>query len=82
MSSEKVIEEELPDSARSQINDDDLRRYKEIFQLVSFCSTLFTRLQVDTDGGGSIEQEELGTLMRTLGLKPSDEEITEMMREA
>ncbi|EFC43922.1 predicted protein [Naegleria gruberi] len=53
-----------------QVSDEDVRRYREIFQLV------------DRDGGGSIEQEELGTLMRTLGLKPSEEEIQEMMKEA
>jgi len=50
--------------------EDDLRTFREIFQLV------------DRDGGGSIQQDELGTLLRTLGLKPTDEEITEMMKEA
>jgi hypothetical protein len=36
---------------------------------------------VDTDGGGSIEKEELAELMDTLGIDYGDEEIDLMMTE-
>ncbi|KAL9657467.1 hypothetical protein ABK040_016734 [Willaertia magna] len=64
-----MVEQEIKEEQR-EVSKEELQRYREIFGLV------------DTDGGGSIERDELGTLMRTLGLKPSDEEIDEMMKEA
>ncbi len=35
----------------------------------------------DKDGSGDIGTEELGTVMRTLGMNPSDQEVQRMVRE-
>ena len=43
--------------------------YKEAFSLF------------DQDGDGAITQDELGTVMRSLGLNPTDCELKDMIRE-
>ena len=35
----------------------------------------------DRDGSGAISKEELGTVMGSLGMCPSDEELRDMIRE-
>ncbi|KAF0974497.1 hypothetical protein FDP41_006529 [Naegleria fowleri] len=54
---------------RKALTEEELKEFKEIFDLV------------DTDGGGSIQKEELRQLMETLGLNPTDEQLDEMMLE-
>jgi len=36
----------------------------------------------DKDGDGTIDNEELGTVLRSLGNQPTDEEVEDMIREA
>jgi len=47
-----------------------ITEYKEAFKLF------------DTDGDGTISVQELSTVMKSLGLQPSPQEIQEMMTEA
>ena len=47
---------------------EDIAQYREIFQLV------------DLDHGGSIDEEELASLMDLLGLNPSEAMLKEMIR--
>jgi calmodulin len=51
------------------LSPEELTEFKEIFDLV------------DTDGGGTISKDELRTLMETLGLHPTEEELDAMMTE-
>jgi calmodulin len=51
------------------LSEEELKEFKEIFDLV------------DKDGSGEISKEELGKLMKTLGLRPTEEQINEMMQE-
>eukprot|EP00296_Roombia_truncata_P001147 JP436877.1.p1 GENE.JP436877.1~~JP436877.1.p1 ORF type:complete len:158 (-),score=38.05 JP436877.1:98-571(-) len=51
------------------LTEEELQEFRELFDLV------------DLDKGGSISPEELGSLMETLGLKPSQEELDAMIRE-
>ncbi|CEL99811.1 unnamed protein product [Vitrella brassicaformis CCMP3155] len=53
----------------SNLTDDDIREFREIFNLV------------DTDGGGSISTDELGKLMETLGIPTTQEELQLMVSE-
>ena len=55
--------------ARMQLTEKELQEFKEIFNLV------------DTDQGGSISTEELGSLMETLGIKTTPEELKLMVSE-
>ena len=47
----------------------EVKEYREIFQLV------------DLDGGGSIDDEELGELMDLLGMNATKEEVNTMLNE-
>lgn len=40
-----------------------------------------TFLLFDKDGDGTVNCDELGTVMRQLGLEPSDEELRQMIAE-
>eukprot|EP00002_Diphylleia_rotans_P010472 TRINITY_DN2095_c0_g1_i1.p1 TRINITY_DN2095_c0_g1~~TRINITY_DN2095_c0_g1_i1.p1 ORF type:complete len:154 (-),score=43.59 TRINITY_DN2095_c0_g1_i1:432-893(-) len=53
----------------SALSEKELREFREIFSLV------------DVDHSGSISPEELGQLMTTLGLRPSQQELDAMIRE-
>ncbi len=55
--------------ATSHLTDDDINEFREIFSLV------------DTDQGGSISAQELGTLMETLGIHATPEELNIMVQE-
>ena len=46
-----------------ELSEQQLEEFKEVFSLF------------DTDGGGSISNSELGTVMRTLGQYPTEAEI-------
>ncbi|KOO20826.1 calmodulin-like protein [Chrysochromulina tobinii] len=48
---------------------EELTEFREIFNLV------------DLDKGGTISKDELGQLMKTLGLKPTQEELNAMVAE-
>jgi len=50
-----------------KLNEDELRRAKEAF------------FQIDTDGSGTIDGKELGSMLRVMGLNPTDEEVEKMM---
>ncbi|XP_023338566.1 neo-calmodulin [Eurytemora carolleeae] len=52
------------------LKDEDVQHYKEMFQMF------------DKDGDGTISVKELGTVLRTLGLNPSEEEVEEMIEES
>ncbi|KAL9653146.1 hypothetical protein ABK040_006362 [Willaertia magna] len=54
---------------RKAFTEDEIKQLKEIFDLV------------DTDGGGSIQRDELRTLMYTIGLNPTEEQLDAMMLE-
>lgn len=57
-------------STLKDISEDELKEFQEIFDLV------------DTDHGGSISQKELHSLLNTLGVHASDEQIEAMMKDA
>ncbi|XP_004308824.1 PREDICTED: calmodulin-3-like [Fragaria vesca subsp. vesca] len=52
-----------------QLSDDEAAEFKQAFSLL------------DKDGDGSITTNELGTVMRSLGLKPTEEELEGMIEE-
>lgn len=54
---------------QKRLTEQELREFKEIFDLV------------DRDGGGTISRDELQNLMDTLGVKPSEEQLDQMMAE-
>lgn len=56
-------------SIHKALSEEELKEFKEIFDLV------------DGDGSGEISKEELGKLMETLGLKPTEQQLDEMMKE-
>lgn len=51
------------------LTEEQIAEFKEAFQIF------------DKDGDGSITTKELGTVMRSLGQNPSDEEIRQMIEE-
>jgi calmodulin len=51
-------------------SEEEIAEFKEAFSIF------------DRDGDGTIDNDELGTVMRSLGYQPSEEEIEDMMREA
>ena len=53
-----------------QIADDTLAQYKQAFNLF------------DADGGGSIDVDELGTLMKSLGQEADEAELTRLIQMA
>ena len=55
--------------AHPHLSAEELQEFRELFDLV------------DLDHGGSISPDELGSLMETLGLKPNQDELDEMIRE-
>ncbi len=63
-----VAQDFMP-GAQPHLSAEELQEFRELFDLV------------DLDHGGSISPDELGSLMETLGLKPNQEELDEMIRE-
>mmetsp|Transcript_6389 Transcript_6389/g.13797 ORF Transcript_6389/g.13797 Transcript_6389/m.13797 type:complete len:152 (+) Transcript_6389:46-501(+) len=55
--------------AAPSLSEEDLQEFREIFNLV------------DTDRGGSISVDELGSLMDTLGIRTTPEELKLMVQE-
>lgn len=53
-----------------QYTEEQIAEFKEAFSLF------------DKDGDGTIDNEELGTVLRSLGNQPTDEEVEDMIREA
>mmetsp|Transcript_11217 Transcript_11217/g.26963 ORF Transcript_11217/g.26963 Transcript_11217/m.26963 type:complete len:149 (+) Transcript_11217:101-547(+) len=53
-----------------QYSEEQIAEFKEAFSLF------------DRDGDGTIDNEELGTVLRSLGNQPTDEEVEDMIREA
>eukprot|EP00924_Labyrinthula_sp_SR-Ha-C_P006738 snap_masked-scaffold_29-processed-gene-3.0-mRNA-1 protein AED:0.03 eAED:0.05 QI:0/-1/0/1/-1/1/1/0/172 len=53
----------------AELSKEEIQELQEIFNLV------------DTDGGGSISNEELRELMQTLGINATQEEVDNMVRE-
>ena len=53
----------------SNISEDQIREYREVFNLF------------DKDGGGSIDTDELGAVMRSLGQNPSEADLKEMVKQ-
>ena len=58
------------EAKRCFINDEQLQQAKEAF------------FRTDKDGSGSIDKEELGLLMKSLGQNPTEGELNKMMRDA
>lgn len=58
------------EAANHHISDEDLQRAKQAF------------FKVDIDGSGSIDKEELGVMLKSLGQSPTDEELQAMIDEA
>jgi calmodulin len=56
-------------SKHPHLTQQELTEFREIFNLV------------DLDKGGTISKDELGQLMKTLGLKPTQEELNAMVAE-
>lgn len=55
---------------------------KESFHVVKYFSELREAFNVfDKDGDGTITTKELGTVMRSLGQNPTDDELQEMINE-
>eukprot|EP00391_Amoebophrya_sp_Ameob2_P012903 CAMPEP_0178998482 /NCGR_PEP_ID=MMETSP0795-20121207/9534_1 /TAXON_ID=88552 /ORGANISM="Amoebophrya sp., Strain Ameob2" /LENGTH=171 /DNA_ID=CAMNT_0020691159 /DNA_START=118 /DNA_END=633 /DNA_ORIENTATION=+ len=52
-----------------QLSDEDIREFKEIFNLV------------DSDGSGAISTDELGQLVESVGMKLTHAELQEMINE-
>ena len=50
------------------ISDGDLRRCKSIF------------FELDTDGSGAIDGEEIAFMLRSLGLNPTDKEVQTLIK--
>ena len=53
----------------TNLTEEQIAEFKEAFQIF------------DKDGDGSITTKELGTVMRSLGQNPSDEEVRQMIEE-
>ena len=64
----KSLQAQMP-GAHPHLSAEELQEFRELFDLV------------DLDHGGSISPDELGSLMETLGLKPNQDELDEMIRE-
>lgn len=62
-------DEEKPASVMDVLTDTQVAEFKEVFALF------------DVDGNGSVSATELGTVMRSLGQNPTEEEITKMVKE-
>lgn len=61
----------LPDmSKRKPLTEERLMEYREAFKLF------------DKDGNGTIDVEELGIVMRSLGQNPTDEELEAIIKDA
>eukprot|EP00761_Pharyngomonas_kirbyi_P011125 gb/GECH01011149.1/.p1 GENE.gb/GECH01011149.1/~~gb/GECH01011149.1/.p1 ORF type:complete len:161 (+),score=37.16 gb/GECH01011149.1/:1-483(+) len=56
-------------SIHYQLTEEELKEFHSIYHLF------------DADGNGCITKDELGELMKILGLNPSQEEIDDMMKE-
>jgi hypothetical protein len=56
-------------SDASQYTEEQIAEFKEAFSLF------------DRDGDGTIDADELGTVMRSMGHQPTEEEIEDMIRE-
>ena len=63
----KMIEGEGGSNILENLTDEQIAEFKEAFQIF------------DKDGDGSITTKELGTVMRSLGQNPSDDEIRQMI---
>ena len=64
-----MIEGEGGSNILENLTDEQIAEFKEAFQIF------------DKDGDGSITTKELGTVMRSLGQNPSDEEVRQMIEE-
>ena len=62
-----MIEGEGGSNILENLTDEQIAEFKEAFQIF------------DKDGDGSITTKELGTVMRSLGQNPSDDEIRQMI---
>ena len=54
---------------KTDISEEQIEQCREIFNLY------------DKDGDGTIDSRELGDIMRSLGIYPSNEEVLEMLKE-
>ena len=53
-----------------ELSAEQIAEFKEVFQIF------------DTDGNGTICEQELGIVLRALGQSPTDEEVKELLGEA
>ena len=63
------VSRSMAEKKHSHLTEEELAEFREIFNLV------------DLDKGGTISKDELKTLMTTLGLRPTQEELNAMVDE-
>lgn len=59
----------MPDKEKLDLSDDQIAEFKEAFALF------------DRNGDGSITTDELGTVLRSLGQDPTEDELQQMIDE-
>lgn len=65
----QTIHSQTTNTMSNNLTEEQIQEFKEAF-------TLF-----DKDNNGTISKQELSTVMRSLGLSPSEQEVTDLMNE-
>jgi calmodulin len=57
------------------------KKYSKLFQLNSLFSYVKAYKLFDKDGSGTIEIQEIGLVLRNLGLFPTEKELNQMLND-